>query len=129
LLAEADAHAFANLLDQLDGFDKAADEHSAAQRALIEYYLSPEHRDDPGEGCPTAGFAGDFAREETGPETHRAYEDGVPDFAGWLSAEDGDGLSRPRDPRSRRRSWTPHAPASSTPRTDPSPNTRQAGKN
>jgi TetR/AcrR family transcriptional repressor of nem operon len=94
LLAEATAHAFVNLLEQLDGFDKEAGEHSAAQRALIEYYLSPEHRDDPGDGCPTAGFVGDLARETTGAETHKAYEEGVQDFAAWLSDEDGDGLAR-----------------------------------
>lgn len=94
LLTEATAHAFTTLLDQLAGFDEAAGEHGAAQRALVEYYLSPEHRDDPGEGCPTAGFVGDLAREQTEPGTRQAYEEGVQSFADWMSAEDADGLSR-----------------------------------
>ena len=94
LRTEATAHGFATLLDQLAGFDEAAGEHGAAQRALVEYYLSPEHRDDPGEGCPTAGFVGDLAREQAQPETRQAYEEGVRSFADWLSAEDVDGLAR-----------------------------------
>lgn len=94
LLTEATAHAFTKLLEQLAGFEEAAGEHGAAQRALVEYYLSPEHRDDPGEGCPTAGFVGDLAREKTGPETHQVYEDGVRDFADWMSTEDSEGLAR-----------------------------------
>ncbi len=94
LLTEATAHAFATLLDQLAGFDEAAGEHGAAQRALVDYYLSAEHRDDPGDGCPTAGFAGDLARDTTEPQTRQAYGDGVQSFADWMSTEDGDGLSR-----------------------------------
>jgi TetR/AcrR family transcriptional repressor of nem operon len=94
LLTEATALAFTNLLDQLAGFDESAGEHDAAQRALVDYYLSPEHRDDPGEGCPTAGFVGDLAREKTEPETREVYGDGVQGFADWMSTEDNDGLSR-----------------------------------
>lgn len=94
LVAEATAHGFENLLAQLAGFDEVAGEHGAAQRALVEYYLSPEHRDDPGEGCPTAGFVGDLARETAGSEANQVYEGGVQDFADWMSNGDSDGLAR-----------------------------------
>ncbi|MFG2003978.1 TetR/AcrR family transcriptional regulator [Spirillospora sp. NPDC048911] len=86
LIDEATAHAFAELTER----------HTAAldQRALIEAYLSTEHRDDPGDGCPVAALASDMAREPGDQEAHRVYAKGVSDFAERLATEDQDGLAR-----------------------------------
>src|SRR3989337_3955447 len=39
----------------------------------IANYLSPEHRDDPGQGCPLAALLPELARQP--PETRRVYAD------------------------------------------------------
>src|SRR3990170_986802 len=39
----------------------------------IANYLSPEHRDEPGQGCPLAALLPDLARQP--PETRRVYAD------------------------------------------------------
>ncbi|WP_182897821.1 hypothetical protein [Microbispora sp. H10830] len=59
--------------------------HDAAWSSLIDSYLSPEARDNPGSGCPAAGFAGDFARD---PEWRDTYAAGIRDMAGWIAPED-----------------------------------------
>jgi TetR/AcrR family transcriptional regulator, transcriptional repressor for nem operon len=41
--------------------------------AAIANYLSPEHRDDPGQGCPLAALLPELARQPL--ETRRAYAD------------------------------------------------------
>ncbi|MFC6567911.1 TetR/AcrR family transcriptional regulator [Actinoplanes utahensis] len=48
---------------------------------LMDAYLTTAHRDDPGGGCPTAGFGGDVARAGGGDATRRAYAEGVEGFA------------------------------------------------
>jgi TetR/AcrR family transcriptional repressor of nem operon len=81
LAAEAVALAFA---------EQAAAVHTAAVDTvadLIGAYLSPTHRDDPGGGCPSAGFGGDVARATGGDATRQAYAEGVKGFARHL----GDG--------------------------------------
>ncbi|HWS36955.1 MAG TPA: helix-turn-helix domain-containing protein [Actinoplanes sp.] len=54
-------------------------------------YLSAEHRDDPGGGCPTAGFGGDIAKNLGGPATRAAYAQGVEAFARLLTTHPGAG--------------------------------------
>lgn len=53
------------------------------RRALVEGYLSPGHRDSPGDGCPMAGFGPDLARLH-GEEDAAAFAEGVEGFARWL---------------------------------------------
>ncbi|SDT40033.1 TetR family transcriptional regulator [Actinoplanes derwentensis] len=48
---------------------------------ILDDYLSAAHRDDPGGGCPTAGFGGDVAKELGGDATRAAYAQGVEGFA------------------------------------------------
>ncbi|MET9101789.1 TetR family transcriptional regulator [Streptomyces antibioticus] len=105
LVDEATAHAFADLARRhTAGLEQYSGQRDAAQRALIDAYLSTEHRDDAADGCPVAGLATDVAREPEDREARRVYAEGVAAFAAFLApdgateadAEDaaGDGLTR-----------------------------------
>ncbi|MGW7259149.1 TetR/AcrR family transcriptional regulator [Streptomyces sp. NPDC054834] len=95
LVDEATAHAF-NELAQLHaaGAERHAGRREAAQRELIDTYLSVEHRDNAADGCPVAGFAADMARTSGNHEAHRVYAEGVRTFADALATEDQDGITR-----------------------------------
>ncbi|MFF3563714.1 TetR/AcrR family transcriptional regulator [Streptomyces sp. NPDC002574] len=82
LVAEAEAKGFADMLQYLAALDAEFDGHDAAVSALCDRYLSTDHRDSPGAGCPAAGFGGDVARE---PEWRAPYVAGVRDMAGWVA--------------------------------------------
>ncbi|MEV7088546.1 TetR/AcrR family transcriptional regulator [Streptomyces sp. NPDC093085] len=95
LVDEATAHAFAPLTRlRADGAERYDGERDEAQRALIDTYLSAEHRDSAADGCPIAGLAADMARDPREGEAHRVYAEGVGDFAAWLETEDQDGMAR-----------------------------------
>ena len=92
LVDEATAHAFDELTRlHKDGFEQYAGERDAAQRALVDSYLSVEHRDSAADGCPVAALATDIAREPEGREASRVYTQGVRDFADFLATEDSGG--------------------------------------
>ncbi|PWK42597.1 TetR/AcrR family transcriptional regulator [Actinoplanes xinjiangensis] len=82
LVAEAVARAFA---DQATAVRATAPEPGGGTavrpQELIDAYLSAAHRDDPGGGCPSAGFGGDVARATGGDATRGAYAKGVEGFA------------------------------------------------
>lgn len=73
LVAQALAHALR------ENLGKTAD-----PRAFIDEYLSPNHRDNPGKGCPTAGLAAETRHE--GAAAHAAMTAGL--------RQQVDGLSR-----------------------------------
>ncbi len=52
-----------------------ASEPQAPRRAIIDRYLSPAHRDDPGRGCPVAALGSDTARQ--GEASRLAATEGV----------------------------------------------------
>ncbi|MFD9438694.1 TetR/AcrR family transcriptional regulator [Streptomyces sp. NPDC060006] len=81
-------------LEQGAGPEQDSGRRAAAQQALIDAYLSVEHRDNPAEGCPAAALAHDMAREPGSREAHRVYAEGVSDFAAFLATEDQDGITR-----------------------------------
>ena len=87
LVGEATGQAFRELGDRLGATEQA--QPGEARDALIDYYLSPEHRDDAGHGCPTAGLAADVAREPADSPARVPYASGVEGFAQWLG-DDGD---------------------------------------
>ncbi|MEW1718201.1 TetR/AcrR family transcriptional regulator [Streptomyces sp. NPDC093109] len=58
-------------------------------------YLSPEHRDHSGAGCPSAALLGEIGR--CGDEAKRAYTDGARDIVAEIAAR-----LAPGDPRSAR---------------------------
>src|SRR4051812_44189800 len=94
LLDEATAHAFDELRRYTAGFEQHAGQRDAAQQALIDAYLSVEHRDDLADGCPVAALAADMTRGLGGPEARRVYNEGVSAFAERLATEDQDGITR-----------------------------------
>lgn len=62
---------------------------------LVRAYLSPEHRDHPGTGCPSAALLDEIGRCEDG--TKQAYTEGARDILDEIAAR----LS-PEDPKSAR---------------------------
>ena len=62
LLAEAFAHASDQSMAHLEEFGSSKE----GKQAMFPDYLSPEHRDDPGNGCIMAALATDF---QTQPKT------------------------------------------------------------
>ncbi|WP_307781876.1 TetR/AcrR family transcriptional regulator [Streptomyces sp. MBT65] len=91
-MAEATEAAFGDLALLLAEFDTTHGDHDTARAALVDFYLSTEHRDQRGTGCRIAGFAGDMAREPTAGEVRETYAAGVREFAAWMSADADDGL-------------------------------------
>ncbi|WP_097868081.1 TetR family transcriptional regulator [Streptomyces sp. rh34] len=71
------------------GLEKYGGRLDAAQRDLIERYLSAEHRDNAADGCPVAALAADVAREPEDREVRRVYAEGVAGFAAFLAAAGG----------------------------------------
>ncbi|MFB7949129.1 TetR/AcrR family transcriptional regulator [Kitasatospora phosalacinea] len=95
LVDEATAHAFAELARHHEaGLDQYAGQRDAAQRALIDAYLSTEHCDSAADGCPAAALAGDMARDDADGEARRVYTRGVGEFADRLATDDQDGITR-----------------------------------
>jgi TetR/AcrR family transcriptional regulator, transcriptional repressor for nem operon len=92
LLGEATGRAFADVAGLLEQFDaQNPDDRPAARRALVEWYLSAEHRDDAGHGCPSAGLGVDIGRQPADSPARAPFAEGVRAFAAWLAgAEDGD---------------------------------------
>jgi TetR/AcrR family transcriptional regulator, transcriptional repressor for nem operon len=84
LVAEAVGHAFADRAGLLEGLDARGD-HNAARHDFVEMYLSAEHRDSPGDGCPAAGFCGDLAREDAGDDARAAYAEGIEAYGRWMA--------------------------------------------
>jgi len=87
LVVEAIAQAFAEQAETLQTYRDQPDQ-AAARTAFITGYLSPGHRDDPGPGCPTAGFGGDLARADDAGPAREAYATGVDRYSRWLGSED-----------------------------------------
>ncbi|NWD74760.1 TetR family transcriptional regulator [Pseudomonas gingeri] len=77
LAAEACSRSFKQSNER---WQQAAETHGqgeAARQAIVERYLSPQHRDTPGEGCPVAAFCGDLAHEDADTELRRNYVKGL----------------------------------------------------
>jgi TetR/AcrR family transcriptional repressor of nem operon len=83
LVTEAVGLAFTQAGERITSLDRGA---------FLDTYLSPEHRDDPGHGCPTAGFGGDLAREDPGNAAIPAYAKGVEVYARQLATDGGEDL-------------------------------------
>ncbi|SHF29682.1 transcriptional regulator, TetR family [Kaistia soli DSM 19436] len=77
LAAEAIAEASREIGSALAAtVDAHRDDRQAAFAALVATYMSPHHRDDPGEGCPVSALI-DYARDGCGTELGTAYHDSV----------------------------------------------------
>jgi TetR/AcrR family transcriptional repressor of nem operon len=53
------------------------DDKDAARRALIEPYLSQASRDNPGDSCPVAAFAGDMCHEAADSGLRQTFMEGL----------------------------------------------------
>ncbi|MFQ3555255.1 TetR/AcrR family transcriptional regulator [Streptomyces gramineus] len=94
LVTEATERAFNDRDTYLSSLDSKNPSRSDARGAMAEDYLSPQHRDNPGAGCPTAGFAGDLAQaaHEGNVTSQQTYADGVRRFVDWMTDDGDDGL-------------------------------------
>jgi TetR/AcrR family transcriptional regulator, transcriptional repressor for nem operon len=82
------------LLGQREWISGAATDRAGVER-IVREYLSPAHRDNPEEGCPSAALLDEIGRC---PEaTKQAYSDGVLAFIDDISA-----VLAPHDPESAR---------------------------
>ena len=79
LAREACLRAFEWTITPLDGLEhpdsEATDQSTAMFQAMVHSYLSANHRDHPGQGCPAAALATDAAR--AGPEMSDVFAQGV----------------------------------------------------
>lgn len=75
LVREACARAFDWTITPLDGMEKDMGSGDAGLAARVTSYLSPQHRDHPGEGCPAAALAVDAAR--AGGELSEVFAQGI----------------------------------------------------
>jgi TetR/AcrR family transcriptional repressor of nem operon len=80
LVAEAVGQAFAEQGARIDGYGTGP----AGRAAFLADYLSPGHRDHPGDGCPTAALGGDLAHETPDSQAKLPYANGVEMYARWL---------------------------------------------
>jgi TetR/AcrR family transcriptional repressor of nem operon len=75
LYAKAVARAFEQMADRLVTLAEAAPAGHGLQ-AIIDFYLSTEHLDDPGTGCPLAALAPEIARQprDVGKRINKAMQ-------------------------------------------------------
>jgi TetR/AcrR family transcriptional repressor of nem operon len=98
LAAEACALAFAGSNERLRSRSDLA--------ALLDAYLSAQHRDHPGNGCPMAAYGSDIARQ--GEAVQRQFCDGMEDYLAGLAGRLGEpGLADDEraDVRANGRAW------------------------
>lgn len=79
LVAEACGQSFANTLKRLPGGEAAT---ASDLPAYLGGYLSEQHRDRPGRGCPMAAYASDIARQDEAVQSRCAH--GIENFIDGL---------------------------------------------
>ena len=78
--------AFSKTMDSsLRNWRKLAEASPPAKRlsAMVESYLSPQHRDAPGQGCAVPTLGGDIVRES--PRTRRAFAAKIQEMVGVVA--------------------------------------------
>ncbi|MET0133785.1 MAG: TetR/AcrR family transcriptional regulator [Kibdelosporangium sp.] len=95
LAAEATRSAFQELGGSLTEMaERHSDDWTAAREALADYYLSQDHRDEPGTGCPAAGLCGDVGHEGSESPLRASYTGGIRSFVDALGDFSGDPADR-----------------------------------
>ncbi|TMR21988.1 TetR/AcrR family transcriptional regulator [Nonomuraea turkmeniaca] len=89
LVGVAAATAFDELLTMLTRILDESPDRPQARAELLRRYLSPEHRDSPGIGCPATALAGDAARAPAGSPLRKSYVAGVEGVVERLAEYDG----------------------------------------
>jgi len=72
---------------------QASPDPESARLALIDPYLSATNRDNPGDGCPVAAFAGEMCHEASNSPLQHTYIQGLEESLGILSALQATGTS------------------------------------
>lgn len=85
LAAETVRTAFEQL-DEITFADAASAPGSLPLMERLALYLSPEHRDDPAGGCPTASLPVDIGRQSV--EAQQAFADGLERYVRWMQSAD-----------------------------------------
>ena len=80
LAVEALTQGLADIGERLAKIGEPGDENGRA--GFLEHYLSPDHRDSPGDGCPVAGFAHDMPGADA--DLAATYAAGVESYADKL---------------------------------------------
>jgi TetR/AcrR family transcriptional repressor of nem operon len=95
LAAEASQVGFDELKEAVGAIaERHPGEPEAARKELAEFYLSPSHRDDAGNGCPTAALSVDVSREPTDSLLRPVQTNGVREFVESLADFADDPASR-----------------------------------
>jgi TetR/AcrR family transcriptional repressor of nem operon len=82
LAALACTKSFAEKADALGKIaERSKGDRARARRELAQYYLTSQHCDDPGEGCPIPALSSDITRAKAGSVVRTAYVDGLSAFA------------------------------------------------
>ncbi len=85
LAAEACAAVLSRAIEDMARVIEADGEgRNGSFRAVLEGYLSPMHRDDPGQGCPIPAMATDASRQ--GEQMQAAYAEGIERFIQAMSS-------------------------------------------
>jgi len=77
LAKEACARAFTQSMERWKEKIDTSDDNVSARTRIIAPYLSAANRDNPGESCPVAAFAGDMCHETAESGLHQAYTQGL----------------------------------------------------
>ena len=80
--------AFAYAMDKsIERWRKKAEQTPPDKRlaAIVESYLTPLHRDDPGHGCAIPALAADIARES--PKTRKAFSAKIDQMIGMIAEQ------------------------------------------
>ncbi|NWA02781.1 TetR/AcrR family transcriptional regulator [Pseudomonas gingeri] len=86
LAAEACGRSFEQSTERWQQRTAEAPSHEAARQSIVEHYLSTEHRDNPGAGCPVVAFCGDLAHEDSDSAVRQSYVEGLEKLVGAYSA-------------------------------------------
>jgi len=86
LAAEACALAFGEGVDKWQRRVAGKPDAAAQRRAIIDGYLTPQSRNDPGRSCPTAALVNDVAREARDSPVRAAYRAGTESLLEILTA-------------------------------------------
>jgi TetR/AcrR family transcriptional regulator, transcriptional repressor for nem operon len=98
LQGEAVDRAFEELRALLAGFEAASDgDHASARASLIDYYLSPEHRDSAATGCPASALSTDASRQPPGSPAKERYIHGVRELADWIGGAASGTATQPHE--------------------------------
>ena len=93
LAAETIRHAFDTALAEIAADDAGGDATHMAER--LARYLSAEHRDTPGAGCPTGSLPVDVGRADASAQ--RAYAKGLERYIALVEAVMPEGAGESRD--------------------------------